>query len=28
VPIKTGISNGQHTEVLEGLDEGTDLVLP
>jgi HlyD family secretion protein len=28
VPIKTGISNGQRTEVLEGLKEGTELVLP
>ncbi len=28
VAIKTGISNGQRTEVLEGLTEGTELVLP
>jgi HlyD family secretion protein len=28
VPIQTGISNGQRTEVLEGLTEGTELVLP
>lgn len=28
VAIKTGISNGQKTEVLEGLKEGTELVLP
>jgi len=28
VPIKTGISNGQRTEVLEGLKEGEKLVLP
>jgi HlyD family secretion protein len=28
VPIKTGISNGQRTEVLEGLTEGSELVLP
>ena len=28
VPIKTGISNGQRTEVLEGLSENTELVLP
>ena len=28
VSIKTGISNGQRTEVLEGLKEGTELVLP
>jgi HlyD family secretion protein len=28
VAIKTGISNGQRTEVLEGLKEGTELVLP
>lgn len=27
-PIKTGISNGQRTEVLEGLREGEKLVLP
>jgi HlyD family secretion protein len=26
--VKTGISNGQRTEVLEGLEEGTELVLP
>jgi len=26
--IKTGISNGQRTEVLEGLKEGDKLVLP
>jgi HlyD family secretion protein len=28
VPIKTGISNGQRTEVLDGVTEGTELVLP
>jgi HlyD family secretion protein len=28
VPVKTGISNGQRTEVLEGLSENTELVLP
>lgn len=28
VPIKIGISNGQRTEVLEGLKEGAKLVLP
>jgi HlyD family secretion protein len=28
VPVKTGISNGQRTEVLEGLSEGAELVLP
>lgn len=28
VSIKTGISNGQRTEVLEGLKEGQKLVLP
>ena len=28
VPIKTGISNGQRTQVLEGLKEGNKLVLP
>jgi HlyD family secretion protein len=28
VPIRTGISNGQRTEVLEGLAEGDALVLP
>jgi HlyD family secretion protein len=27
-PIKIGISNGQRTEVLEGLKEGDKLVLP
>jgi HlyD family secretion protein len=27
-PVKTGISNGQRTEVLEGLKEGDKLVLP
>lgn len=27
-PVKTGISNGQRTEVLEGIAEGTELVLP
>ena len=27
-PVKTGISNGQRTEVLEGLREGDKLVLP
>jgi len=28
VPIKIGISNGQRTEVLEGVKEGDQLVLP
>jgi HlyD family secretion protein len=28
VPIKTGISNGQRTEVLDGVTAGTELVLP
>jgi HlyD family secretion protein len=28
VPVKTGISNGQRTEVLEGIKEGDELVLP
>lgn len=28
IPVKTGISNGQRTEVLEGLSEGVQLVLP
>jgi HlyD family secretion protein len=28
VPVKTGISNGQRTEVLEGLSDGKELVLP
>ena len=28
VPVKSGISNGQRTEVLEGLKEGDELVLP
>jgi HlyD family secretion protein len=28
IPVKTGISNGQRTEVLEGLGEGAELVLP
>jgi HlyD family secretion protein len=28
VPLKTGISNGQRTEVLEGLQEGEEVVLP
>ena len=28
VPVKTGISNGQRTELLEGLKEGDELVLP
>jgi HlyD family secretion protein len=27
-PVKTGISNGQRTEVLDGLKEGDKLVLP
>jgi HlyD family secretion protein len=27
-PLKVGISNGQRTEVLEGLKEGDKLVLP
>ncbi len=26
--VKTGISNGQRTEILEGLSEGAELVLP
>jgi HlyD family secretion protein len=28
VPVKTGISNGQRTQVLEGLAEGDKFVLP
>jgi len=28
LPLKTGISNGQRTEVIEGLKEGEKLVLP
>jgi HlyD family secretion protein len=28
VPVKTGISNGQRTEILEGVSEGAELVLP
>lgn len=28
VPVKTGISNGQRTEVLEGVTEGAEIVLP
>lgn len=28
VPVKIGISNGQRTEVVEGLKEGDKLVLP
>lgn len=28
IPLKTGISNGQRTEVLEGLKPGDNLVLP
>lgn len=28
VPVKIGISNGQRTEVLEGLSAGQELVLP
>ncbi len=28
VPVKTGISNGQRTEVCEGLKEGEKVVLP
>lgn len=28
VPVKVGISNGQKTEVTEGLGEGTEVVLP
>lgn len=28
VAVKTGISNGQRTEILDGLAEGTALVLP
>ncbi len=28
VTVKTGISNGQRTEVIEGLKEGDELVLP
>jgi len=28
LPVKLGISNGQRTEVLEGLKEGDKLVLP
>jgi multidrug efflux pump subunit AcrA (membrane-fusion protein) len=26
--IKTGISNGSYTEVLEGLNEGETIILP
>ena len=25
-PVKTGISDGQHTEILEGISEGTSIV--
>jgi HlyD family secretion protein len=28
VPVETGISNGQRREVLQGVAEGTELVLP
>lgn len=28
VSVKTGISNGQRTEVIDGLQEGLELVLP
>ena len=28
VPVKIGISNGQRREVLEGISEGSELVLP
>jgi HlyD family secretion protein len=28
VPVKTGISNGQRTELVEGVSEGAELVLP
>ncbi len=28
VPVRTGISNGQRTEVLEGVSDGMELVLP
>src|ERR1700751_2350618 len=28
VPLKIGISNGQRTEVAEGMKEGDKLVLP
>ncbi len=28
VPVKTGISNGQRTELLEGVTEGAEIVLP
>ena len=28
VPLKTGISNGQKTELREGVSEGVELVLP
>jgi len=28
VPVKTGISNGQRREILEGLTEGAEIVLP
>ena len=28
LPLKIGISNGQRTEVIEGLKEGNKLVLP
>jgi HlyD family secretion protein len=27
-PVKTGISNGQKTELVEGVNEGAELVLP
>jgi HlyD family secretion protein len=27
-PVRTGISNGQRTEILDGVAEGTELVLP
>ncbi len=28
IPIKTGISNGQKTELVEGVGDGVELVLP
>jgi HlyD family secretion protein len=28
IPVKTGISNGRQTEILEGLSQGERLVLP
>jgi HlyD family secretion protein len=28
VPVKTGISNGQRTQITDGLEEGDRVVLP